>query len=120
MPAQPLVTPDGTAASAQQLRDLFTAENSGTGRTEDYLLFPDSNLYRFGFEYALTPDFSFAVQGQYVAPIGSSEQPADFSNPLIQLKHVLYRDDLTVLSGVLGISPEIRHRPAAIQEKPRV
>ncbi len=117
IPAQPLVTPDGTAASAQQLRDLFTAENSGTGRTEDYLLFPDSNLYRFGFEYALTPDFSFAVQGQYVAPIGSSEQPADFSNPLIQLKHVLYRDDLTVLSGVLGISPEIRHRPAAIQEK---
>ncbi len=117
MSEQPLITPNGSAASAEQLRDLFTIENSGTGRTEDFLLFPDSNLYRFGFEYALTPDFSFAVQGQYVAPIDASEQPADFSNPLIQLKHVLYRDDLTVFSGVLGISPEIRHRTGAIQEK---
>ena len=120
MAGQPLVTPDGAGKfgpAAQQLRDLFTVENTGTGRTEDFLLFPDSNLYRFGFEYALTPDFSFAVQGQYVAPIDASEQPADFSNPLIQLKHVLYRDDLTVLSGVLGISPEIRHRTASIQEK---
>ena len=116
-PTQPLIIPDGTAATSQQLRDLFTADNTGTGRTEDFLLFPDSNLYRFGFEYALTPDFSFAVQGQYVAPIDASEQPPDFSNPLIQLKHVLYRDDLTVFSGVLGISPEISHRPAAIQEK---
>ncbi len=116
MAGQPLVIPDGTEATSQQLRDLFTAENTGTGRTEDFLLFPDSNLYRLGFEYALTPDFSFAVQGQYVAPIDASEQPSDFSNPLVQLKHVLFRDDLTVFSGVLGISPEIRHRPAAIQE----
>lgn len=116
-PNQPAVVPDGSPASEQQLRDLFTADNSGTGRTEDYLLFPNSNLYRFGFEYALTPDFSFAVQGQYVAPINSSEQPSDFSNPLIQLKHVLFRDDLTVLSGVLGISPEVPHRTAVIQEK---
>lgn len=114
---QPLVTPDGSAGSAGQLRDLFTVENTGTGRTEDFLLFPNSNLYRLGFEYALTPDFSFAVQGQYVAPIDVSEQPSDFSNPLIQLKHVLYRDDLTVFSGVLGISPEIPHRTAAAQEK---
>lgn len=111
------VAPDGSSASSQQLRDLFTAENSGTGRTEEFLLFPNSNLYRLGFEYALTPDFSFAVQGQYVAPISSSEQPADFSNPLIQLKHVLFRDDLSIVSGVLGISPEIQHRTGAIQEK---
>ncbi len=117
MAGQPLVNPDGSSASADQLRTLFSTENSGTGRSEEYLLFPDSNLYRFGFEYALTPDFGFAVLGQYVAPIGSTEQPADFSNPLIQLKHVLFRDDLTVVSGVLGISPQIHHRTAAIQEK---
>ena len=117
MAGQPLVAPDGSTTSEDQLRDLFTIENSGTGRSEDYLLSPDSNLYRFGFEYALTPDFSFAVQGQYVAPIGQSEQPADFSNPLIQLKHVLYRDDLTIISGVLGVSPEVPHKSAAIQEK---
>ena len=117
---QPLVITDNlgiNGPAAQQLRDLYTVENSGTGRTEDYLIFPDSNIYRLGFEYALTPDFSFAVQGQYVAPIASEEQPADFTNPLIQLKQVLFRDDLTVLSGVVGISPEIRHRSAAIQEK---
>ena len=113
---QPLVTPDGSTASNQQLRDLFTAANSGTGRTEDYLLFPNSNLYRFGLEYALTPDFSVTMQGQFVAPIGSSEQPADFSNPYFQLKHVLFRDDLTVVSGVVGISPEVPHKSAAIQE----
>lgn len=113
---QPTVTPDGTLASQIELRRLFTTANSGTESTEKFLLFPDSNLYRFGFEYALTPDFSFAMQGQYVAPIGDTEQPADFTNPLIQLKHVLYRDDLTVISGVLGISPEIPHRKAAIQE----
>lgn len=113
---QPTVTP-GAPGAEQDLRDLFTAENSGTGRTEEYLLFPDSNLYRFGIEYALTPDFSVALQGQYVAPIDSSEQAADFTNPLIQLKHVLFRDDLTVISGVVGISPEISHRKAAIQEK---
>gem|GEM_PF-1770657 len=113
---QPTVTPDGTEASQKELRRLFTTANSGTESTEKFLLVPDSNLYRFGFEYALTPDFSFAMQGQYVAPIGDTEQPADFTNPLIQLKHVLYRDDLTVISGVLGISPEIPHRKAAIQE----
>lgn len=113
---QPTVRPNGSPDSENQLRDLFTTANSGTESTEKFLLFPDSNLYRFGFEYALTPDFSFAMQGQYVAPIGDTEQPADFTNPLIQLKHVLYRDDLTVISGVLGISPEIPHRKAAIQE----
>ena len=114
---QQMVNPDGSQASAEQLKDLFTAANSGTGTTTDYLNFPDSNLYRFGFEYALTPDFSFALQGQYVAPIGTGEQPADFTNPLVQMKHVLYRSDLTVVSGIVGISPEIKHRPAAIQEK---
>lgn len=114
---QPMVNPDGSAASAGQLKDLFTAANSGTGTTTDYLEFPDSNLYRFGFEYALTPDFSFALQGQYVAPIGGGEQPADFTNPLIQLKHVFYRSDMTIVSGIVAISPEIKHRRAAIQEK---
>ena len=39
------------------------------------------------------------------------------SNPLFQLKHVIFRDDLTVISTVLGISPEVPHRSAAIQEK---
>lgn len=110
------VTPDGSSASALELRDRFTSFNSGTGVTTDFLLFPDSNLYRFGFEYALTADFSFGMQGQYVQPLDDVEQPSDFSNPYIQLKHVWYRDDVTVVSGVFGISPQIPHRQAAIQE----
>ncbi len=110
------VTPNGSTASAQELQDRFTSFNSGTGVTTDFLLFPNSNLYRFGFEYALTPDFSFGVQGQYVQPLQDVEQPADFSNPYVQLKHVLYRDDFTLISGVMGISPQIPHRRAAIQE----
>ena len=110
------VTPNGSTASAQELQDRFTSFNTGTGVTTDFLLFPNSNIYRFGFEYALTPDFSFGMQGQYVQPLDDVEQPADFSNPYIQLKHVLYRGDQTLVSGALGIAPQIRHRRASIQE----
>lgn len=101
--------------SAQELEDLYLAFN--TGRTRAFTVAPDTNLYRFGFEYALTMDFSVAMQAQYVTPLGDVEQPDMFSNPLIQLKHVFYRADGTTLSGIFGIQPQIPHPEFAIVEK---
>lgn len=101
-------------ASADVLKNLYLAQNAG--RTEAFLLNPDSNLYRFGFEYAVTTDFSVSMQAQYVQPIDDVQQPAMFSNPQVLLKHVIYRDDLTLISSLLGIQPQIPKPAFAIGE----
>ena len=103
-------------ASAKALEDLYLQHNTG-GVTRAYTTSPNTNLYRFGFEYALTLDFSVAMQAQYVTPLDDVEQPEMFSNPLIQLKHVVYRGERSLLSAVAGISPQIPHPELAIVEK---
>ncbi|NOX53291.1 MAG: HEAT repeat domain-containing protein [Planctomycetes bacterium] len=103
-------------ASQTQLESLYLSHNTG-GVTRTYTRMPNTNLYRFGFEYALTLDFSVAMQAQYVMPLDEVEQPEMFSNPLIQLKHVVYRGERSLLSAVFGISPQIPQPDFAITEK---
>ncbi len=105
------------AANAQQLRNEFFSVNTG-GKTENFLNTGDTNLYRFGFEYALTPDFSVGMQAQYIMPVSSEvQQPDSFTNPLIVMKHVAYRDDKQVLAGLLGIAPQIPQDEISIVER---
>lgn len=115
-PGQPSVDPNDPA-SASILRRQFLVQNGG--RSQNYLNLPSTNLYRWGFEYAFTPDFSVTAIAQYVNPINgaSLEQPNTFSNPSVQLKHVLYRDDANVWSGVFNVQPEIPKPGFAINEK---
>ena len=101
-------------ASAAQLQDLYLLHNAG--RSSSFLRNPDTNLYRAGFEYAVTSDFGIAFQAQYVTPLDDVQQPEMFSNPIIQMKHVLYRDDETVLAGMFGIAPQIPTPDFAIVE----
>lgn len=91
--------------SKQVLEDQFLKANGG--RDTRFLQTPNSNLYRFGVEWALTTDFSVSVMGQYVQPLDNNGQPDSFSNPSIQLKHVMYRDEKSVFSTILGIQPQI-------------
>ncbi|MFT5322554.1 MAG: hypothetical protein ACI8P0_000389 [Planctomycetaceae bacterium] len=100
----------------KKLRDQFLGQDDG--RTEDFLRLGDTNLYRFGFEYALTPDFSVGLQAQYLTPLDDAvQQPATFSNPLILLKHVAYRDEKQVLAGLFGVSPQIPQDQISIVER---
>lgn len=105
------------AESNRQLRNEFFTANTG-GKTERFLASDDTNLYRFGFEYTVTPDFSIGMQGQYVAPVDDSgQQPDVFSNPLILMKHVAYRDDKQLAALLLGISPQISQSEISIVER---
>ena len=114
-PASTKVIGPSTPDAVEMLIDEYERVNAG--RTGIFLDQPNTNLYRFGFEYALTLDFSIAMVGQYVTPLGDVGQPDAFSNPLIQLKHVLYRGDDTVFSGILGVSPQIPRPKFSIGEK---
>lgn len=107
-PGEPAVDPNDEQ-SGNILKDQFL--NANGGRSQKYLLNPDASLHRFGFEWALTPDFSLSVMDQYVMPMSDNEQPNSFSNPSIQLKHVLYRDADNLYSGVFNVQPQIS-RPA--------
>lgn len=100
--------------SGDELIDAYLEQNAG--RSQAFLQLGNTSLYRFGFEYALTTDFSFAMQAQYVMPLDDVEQPEMFSNPQIQLKHVLYRDPSTIFSGILAVSPQIPKPEFAIAE----
>lgn len=102
------------SGNAQQAIDEYLDFNAGP--TSEFLNRPDTNLYRFGFEYALTPDFSIAMQAQFVQPLDDVDQPDTFSNPKILLKHVVYEDSDLVLSAMLGIDPEISTPQFAIVE----
>jgi hypothetical protein len=102
--------------SAQVLEDLYLQHNTG-GVSRAYTRAPNTNLYRFGFEYAITLDFSVAMQAQYVQPLGDVQQPDMFSSPLIQLKHVVYRGEQSLLSAVAGVAPQIPYPEFAIVEK---
>ena len=66
------------------------------------------HAFRGGLEYALSDDFSVAVQGQYV--VNEDPQVAeDWTNPQFLAKYVLYRSycqDL-IVSGTLGYAPEV-------------
>lgn len=64
-------------------------------------------LYRFGFEYAMTNDFSVAMTAQYADPLQDQGQPALWTNPSVTLKHVLYRSETSVYSGLFSVSPQI-------------
>jgi hypothetical protein len=103
-------------ANRTELRSQFF--NGNTDRDEDFLRLGDTNLYRFGFEFAVTPDFSVGMQAQYLTPLDDSvQQPDTFSNPLILFKHVAYRDENQVLAGLFGISPEIPQDEISIVER---
>ena len=100
--------------SKDELESQFLEANGG--RTQKFLRNPDSVLHRFGVEWALTTDFSISLMGQYVMPSGDNEQPNSFSNPSVQLKHVLYRDDDLLLSGIFNIQPQISRPQFGIGE----
>ena len=107
------VNPDSPLAAAE-LEGRYATHNSG--RSTSFLRNPNTNLYRAGFEYAVTSDFGIAVQAQYVSPLDDVEQPSMFSNPIIQMKHVLYRDDETILASMFAIAPQIPTPDFAIVE----
>jgi len=101
-------------ASEDELRDLYLLHNAG--QPSAFTRNPNTNLYRAGFEYAVTSDFGVAVQAQYVMPLDDVQQPDMFSNPIIQMKHVLYRDDETVLASLFAVAPQIPTPDFAIVE----
>lgn len=86
------------------------------GRPTRYVQRPDSVLQRFGFEYALTPDFSFGMQAQYWYPTEDVAQPEFWSNPQVFLKHALFRNEKNSLVSMLSISPQIPKPKFAINE----
>lgn len=112
-PGEPAVNPADPASKDELERQFLT---SNGGRSQKYLLSPDSDLHRFGAEWALTADFSLSVMGQYVMPQTDNEQPSSFSNPSVQVKHVLYRDEETLISGVFNIQPQISRPKFSIGE----
>ncbi len=111
--------PNGVAAfqnatGYKSLDQFLKANNNGAGQTFNQT--PDAMMYRFGFEYAVTSDFSVAVQAQYLTPLQDVGQPSEFTNPAVYLKHVLYRSEDSVLSGMLEVSPEISGPDHGIRE----
>jgi len=58
------------------------------------------------------------MQAQYLTPLDAAvEQPDTFSNPLILLKHVAYRDDNQLLAVLFGVSPQIPQDEISIVER---
>jgi hypothetical protein len=112
-PGRPAVNPNDPGAKEELKRQFLTATGH---RSQDILIRPDSSLHRFGFEYAFTTDFSVSMMGQYVVPMNAPDQPNSFSNPSIQLKHVLYRSEDSVWSGVFNIQPQISRPEFGIGE----
>lgn len=112
-PGKSAVNPNDPG-SKEELQNRFLVANGG--RTQQFTQSPNSVLHRFGTEWAITTDFSISLMGQYVIPIQTDEQPDSFSNPLIQLKHVLYRSEDTLLSGSFSIQPQISRPQFGIGE----
>lgn len=92
-------------ATGYRTYDDFVSANNGVDTR--FLRAPDAVLHRFGFEYAITKDFSFAMQAQYYSPLEDVGQPALFTPPGIFLKQVLYRGEDRLLTGIFGLSPQI-------------
>lgn len=96
---------DPNPENQKLLADLYAKENGG--RTTDFITRPDTVLHRIGFEYALTPDFSFGMQGQHIAPTEDVGQPEFWGNPQVFMKHALYRSETNAIVGILSLSPQI-------------
>ena len=104
-------------ASAQTLKDLYLSDENNGGRGTAFLERPDIHLHRLGFEHALTPDFSFGIQAQFIDSLDDVGQPDFWGNPQIFMKHVLFRDEMNTLTGVLSISPQVPIPDFSIAEK---
>lgn len=65
-----------------------------------------ATLLRAGGEFAFTPRFSIALQGQYTWPGDDNGAQEDWTNPQLLFKHVLKQDRFTTISGVFGIAIE--------------
>lgn len=82
---------------------------------------PNQNIYRFGFEYAFSDVSSFAFQAGYNTThdtgTGIGQLNDSWSNPQFLFKRVLYRNDLSTLSGTVGIVPETSTEASTINEQ---
>jgi len=115
-PGGPIVSPYDPG-SAEILKDLYLSDENNGGRGTSFLQRPDIQLHRLGFEHALTPDFSFGVQAQFIDSVDDVGQPDFWGNPQIFMKHVLFRDEMNTLTGVLSISPQVPIPDFSIAEK---
>ncbi|MEO1998722.1 MAG: hypothetical protein ABGZ17_26045, partial [Planctomycetaceae bacterium] len=112
----PIVSPYDPA-SAETLKNLYLSDENNGGRGTSFLERPDMQLHRLGFEHALTPDFSFGIQAQFIDSLDDVGQPDFWGNPQIFMKHVLFRDEMNTLTGVLSISPQVPIPRFSIAEK---
>lgn len=94
--------------------DDFVSANNGVDTR--FLTFPAAVVHRFGFEWAVTNDFSFSMQAQYYSPVEDAGQPASWTNPALYFKQVLYRGEDRMLTGLIGISPQIPQPRFGISE----
>jgi hypothetical protein len=97
----------------------FTLDNIlalNEGITSNYFTSNES-VYRVGGEYALTENFSIAVQGQYIGNSDDDDASDEWTNPQILFKQVLYRDYDTILTGTLGVTPETSSERGDINER---
>lgn len=86
--------------------DVNLYQNQGI--TTDFFQY-NQRLYRVGGEWAVTNNFSVAVQGQYYSANGDGQpgSPDDnWTNPQILTKLVVARDSDTILTATMGITPE--------------
>jgi len=115
-PGGPIVEPYDDS-SKQVLKDLYLSDPNNGGRGAAFLNRPDLQLHRLGFEHALTPDFSFGFQAQFIDSLDDVGQPDFWGNPQVFLKHVLFRDEMNTLTGVLSISPQVPIPEFSIAER---
>jgi hypothetical protein len=90
--------------------------HTGVVAGSDFTLLPNRqvNLYRAGGEIAIGDCFSIAVQDQY---IGSAGSPDSWGNPEFMAKYVLINSECTVLSAILGFSPQVSASANELHER---
>jgi hypothetical protein len=76
----------------------------------------DQDLYRVGFEYGLSPDWSFVFQAQYVSDVGPSGTDG-WSSPFFMVKRVICQEGRAVLSAALAVEPQTEVRAGQFKEK---
>jgi hypothetical protein len=76
----------------------------------------DQDLYRVGFEYGLSPDWSFVFQAQYVSDVGPSGTDG-WSSPFFMVKRVIFQEGRAVLAAALAVEPQTEVRVGQFKEK---
>jgi hypothetical protein len=89
---------------------------STEGVTGDITERTDQVLYRLGFEFALDESTSISFQTQYFGSY-DTEDPVDaWSHPQIMVKRVIFCENDTVISAILGLEPQTNTKRAELSD----